>query len=140
MRAVRHLITTDELQARTRTPLANFVRDLDCHDLMAMGTLHWQVTRPRTRAGYTASRRPTAPAGQTRLDNLKELTQSMQSFETLQAYLNTFHWSWTFERRDENADGGSGSVQIMTLHGARLEFTLVFLPVGRKASSPASAV
>jgi len=130
MRAVRHLITTDELQARTRTPLANFVRDLDrWRDLMAMGTPHWQVTETLLdESGYTAMQKADRTSGQTRLDNLKELTQSMQSFETLQAYLEHVSLVMDLERRDENADG-SGSVQIMTLHGAKgLEFPLVFLP------------
>ncbi|MFS0710009.1 ATP-dependent helicase [Brevundimonas phoenicis] len=130
MRAVRHLITTDELQARTRTPLANFVRDLDrWRDLMAMGTPHWQVMETLLdESGYTAMQKADRTSGQTRLDNLKELTQSMQSFETLQAYLEHVSLVMDLERRDENADG-SGSVQIMTLHGAKgLEFPLVFLP------------
>ncbi len=130
MRAVRHLITTDELQARTRTPLANFVRDLDrWRDLMAMGTPHWQVTETLLdESGYTAMQKADRTSGQTRLDNLKELTQSMQQFETLQAYLEHVSLVMDLERRDENADG-SGSVQIMTLHGAKgLEFPLVFLP------------
>lgn len=130
MRAVRHLITTEELQARTRTPLANFVRDLDrWRDLMAMGTPHWQVTETLLdESGYTAMQKADRTSGQTRLDNLKELTQSMQQFETLQAYLEHVSLVMDLERRDENADG-SGSVQIMTLHGAKgLEFPLVFLP------------
>jgi len=130
MQAVRHLITTDELQARIRTPLANFVRDLDrWRDLMAMGTPHWQVTETLLdESGYTAMQKADRTSGQTRLDNLKELTQSMQSFETLQAYLEHVSLVMDLERRDENADG-SGSVQIMTLHGAKgLEFPLVFLP------------
>ncbi|MBD7940059.1 ATP-dependent helicase [Brevundimonas guildfordensis] len=130
MRAVRHLITTDELQARTRTPLANFVRDLDrWRDLMAMGTPYWQVTETLLdESGYTAMQKADRTSGQTRLDNLKELTQSMQQFETLQAYLEHVSLVMDLERRDENADG-SGSVQIMTLHGAKgLEFPLVFLP------------
>lgn len=130
MQAVRHLITTDELQARTRTPLANFVRDLDrWRDLMAMGTPHWQVTETLLdESGYTAMQKADRTSGQTRLDNLKELTQSMQSFETLQAYLEHVSLVMDLERRDENADG-SGSVQVMTLHGAKgLEFPLVFLP------------
>ena len=130
MRAVRHLITTDELQARTRTPLGNFVRDLDrWRDLLAMGTPHWQVTETLLdESGYAAMQKADRTSGQTRLDNLKELTQSMQQFETLQAYLEHVSLVMDLERRDENADG-SGSVQIMTLHGAKgLEFPLVFLP------------
>jgi DNA helicase-2/ATP-dependent DNA helicase PcrA len=63
-------------------------------------------------------------SGQTRLDNLKELVQSMQAFETLQAYLE--HVSLVL---DLDRESGEDSVQIMTLHSAKgLEFPLVFLP------------
>ena len=62
--------------------------------------------------------------GQTRLDNLKELVQAMQGFDTLQAYLEHVSLVMDMERAS-----GDDSVQIMTLHGAKgLEFPLVFLP------------
>ena len=130
MQAVRHLITTDELQARTRTPLANFVRDLDrWRDLATMGTPHWQVTETLLdESGYTEMQKADRTSGQTRLDNLKELTQAMQAFDTLQAYLE--HVSLVMDlERNAGQDSETGSVQIMTLHGAKgLEFPLVFLP------------
>jgi DNA helicase-2/ATP-dependent DNA helicase PcrA len=129
MQAVRHLITTDELQARTRTPLANFVRDLDrWRDLAAMGTPHWQVTETLLdESGYTDLQKADRTSGQTRLDNLKELTQAMQAFDTLQAYLE--HVSLVMDLDRAAPESESGAVQIMTLHGAKgLEFPLVFLP------------
>jgi len=129
MQAVRHLITTDELQARTRTPLANFVRDLDrWRDLATMGTPHWQVTETLLdESGYTDMQKADRTSGQTRLDNLKELTQAMQSFETLQGYLE--HVSLVMDLDRAAPESESGAVQIMTLHGAKgLEFPLVFLP------------
>jgi len=129
MQAVRHLITTDELQARTRTPLANFVRDLDrWRDLAVMGTPHWQVTETLLdESGYTAMQKADRTSGQTRLDNLKELTQAMQAFETLQGYLE--HVSLVMDLDRAAPESESGAVQIMTLHGAKgLEFPLVFLP------------
>ena len=129
MQAVRHLITTDELQARTRTPLANFVRDLDrWRDLAAMGTPHWQVTETLLdESGYTEMQKADRTSGQTRLDNLKELTQAMQAFETLQGYLE--HVSLVMDLDRAAPESESGAVQIMTLHGAKgLEFPLVFLP------------
>jgi len=129
MQAVRHLITTDELQARTRTPLANFVRDLDrWRDLAAMGTPHWQVTETLLdESGYTDMQKADRTSGQTRLDNLKELTQAMQAFDTLQAYLE--HVSLVMDLDRAAPESESGAVQIMTLHGAKgLEFPLVFLP------------
>ena len=129
MQAVRHLLTTDELQARTRTPLANFVRDLDrWRDLAVMGTPHWQVTETLLdESGYTDMQKADRTSGQTRLDNLKELTQAMQAFETLQGYLE--HVSLVMDLDRAAPESESGAVQIMTLHGAKgLEFPLVFLP------------
>ncbi|PQZ82772.1 MULTISPECIES: ATP-dependent helicase [unclassified Brevundimonas] len=129
MQAVRHLLTTDELQARTRTPLANFVRDLDrWRDLASMGTPHWQVTETLLdESGYTEMQKADRTSGQTRLDNLKELTQAMQAFDTLQGYLE--HVSLVMDLDRAAPESESGAVQIMTLHGAKgLEFPLVFLP------------
>ncbi|MFK0299318.1 ATP-dependent helicase [Brevundimonas sp. NPDC090276] len=129
MQAVRHLLTTNELQARTRTPLANFVRDLDRWRQMAADMPHWEVTETLLdESGYTAMQKADRTSGQTRLDNLKELTQAMQAFDTLQAYLE--HVSLVMDlERNAGQDSETGSVQIMTLHGAKgLEFPLVFLP------------
>tara|TARA_R110000868_G_scaffold104578_6_gene288132 strand:+ start:13332 stop:15668 length:2337 start_codon:yes stop_codon:yes gene_type:complete len=125
MAAVRDLITSDELQARTRTALSNFVRDIDRWRAMAVDSPHWEVTETLLEeSGYTDMQKADRATGQTRLDNLKELTQAMQAFETLGAYLE--HVSLVME-----IDRGAGddAVQIMTLHGAKgLEFPLVFLP------------
>ena len=125
MSAVRDLITSDELQARTRTALSNFVRDIDRWRTFAQTTTHWELTETvLEESGYTDMQKADRATGQTRLDNLKELTQSMQQFVTLPAYLE--HVSLVMDLdRGESAD----SVQIMTLHGAKgLEFPLVFLP------------
>ena len=45
-------------------------------------------------SGYTDMQKADRATGQTRLDNLKELTQSMQSFETLAPIWSTSRWSW----------------------------------------------
>ncbi|MBU1326283.1 MAG: UvrD-helicase domain-containing protein [Alphaproteobacteria bacterium] len=129
MTAVRELITSDELQARTRTALANFVRDLDRWRALAEDTPHWTLTETiLEESGYTEMQKADRTSGQTRLENLKELVQSMQGFETLLAYLE--HVSLVMDLDRGDGDGSeSGSVQIMTLHGAKgLEFPLVFLP------------
>jgi DNA helicase-2/ATP-dependent DNA helicase PcrA len=118
-------VRTDELPARTRTALANFLRDLD----------RWRA-RPRPapcppaetileESGYTdALRLDKGPTSQTRLENLKELVQSMGAFDTLEAYLE--HVSLVM---DLDRGAGDDAVQIMTLHSAKgLEFPLVFLP------------
>jgi DNA helicase-2/ATP-dependent DNA helicase PcrA len=129
MTAVRQLITSDELQARTRTALANFVRDLDRWRALAEDTPHWTLTETiLEESGYTEMQKADRTSGQTRLENLKELVQSMQGFETLLAYLEHVSLVMDLDRGDGDRSE-SGSVQIMTLHGAKgLEFPLVFLP------------
>lgn len=125
MTAVRDLITSDELQARTRTAFANFIRDIDRWRQFAQTSSHWELTETvLEESGYTDMQKADRATGQTRLDNLKELVQSMQAFDGLTAYLE--HVSLVMDLdRGESAD----SVQVMTLHGAKgLEFPLVFLP------------
>jgi DNA helicase-2/ATP-dependent DNA helicase PcrA len=76
-------------------------------------------------SGYVdALRLDKGPTSQTRLENLKELVQSMGAFESLSAYLE--HVSLVM---DLDRGAGEDAVQIMTLHSAKgLEFPLVFLP------------
>jgi DNA helicase-2/ATP-dependent DNA helicase PcrA len=124
--AARQLTQTDELAARTRTALANFLRDLDRWRGDAERTPHQRLMETvLEESGYTdALRLDKGPTSQTRLENLKELVQSMGSFENLSAYLE--HVSLVMDLdRGPSAD----AVQIMTLHSAKgLEFPLVFLP------------
>ena len=114
MAAVRHLIGSDELQARTRTAFSNFIRDIDRWRALAQTTSHWELTEAvLEESGYNDMQKADRATGQTRLDNLKELTQSMQQFDGLTAYLE--HVSLVMDLdRGESAD----SVQVMTLHGA----------------------
>ena len=124
--AARERVRTDELAARTRTSLSNFLRDLDRWRAEAERTAHARIMEQvLEESGYTdALRLDKNPTSQTRLENLKELVQSMANFETLQAYLE--HVSLVMDLdRGPQAD----AVQIMTLHSAKgLEFPLVFLP------------
>lgn len=126
MQAAREAIATDELAARTRTALSNFIRDVDRWRGQAQALHHSRLTEQvLEESGYTdALRLDKTPTAQTRLENLKELVQSMQSFDTLEAYLE--HVSLVMDMdRGPQAD----AVQIMTLHSAKgLEFPLVFLP------------
>ncbi|WP_304177805.1 ATP-dependent helicase [Phenylobacterium aquaticum] len=124
--AARQIVQTDELPARTRTALANFLRDIDRWraqtEVLPLPRLMEQVLEE---SGYTDMLRlDKTPTAQTRLENLKELVQSVGSFENLQAYLE--HVSLVMDMdRGPQAD----AVQIMTLHSAKgLEFPLVFLP------------
>ena len=124
--AARGLVQTDEITARTRTALSNFLRDLDRWRALRETLPHARLLETvLEESGYTdALRLDKGPTSQTRLENLKELVQSMGAFETLQAYLE--HVSLVM---DLDRGAGDDAVQIMTLHAAKgLEFPLVFLP------------
>ena len=124
--AARGVVHTDELPTRTRTALSTFLRDLDRWSALAATQHHAQVAETvLEESGYTDMlRADKGPTSQTRLENLKELVQSMAAFDTLQSYLE--HVSLVM---DLDRGAGEDSVQVMTLHGAKgLEFPLVFLP------------
>jgi DNA helicase-2/ATP-dependent DNA helicase PcrA len=68
----------------------------------------------------------------TRLENLKELINSLDEFENLQDYLE--HVSLL---TDNDADLARSHVKIMTMHAAKgLEFNTVFLPGWEEGSFP----
>jgi DNA helicase II / ATP-dependent DNA helicase PcrA len=124
--ASRGLVNTDELPARTRTNLSNFLRDMDRWRALRETLPHQRLLETiLEESGYTdALRLDKGPTSQTRLENLKELVQSMGAFDTLEAYLEHIALVMDLDR-----EAGEDAVQIMTLHGAKgLEFPLVFLP------------
>jgi len=124
--AARQVVRTDELAARTRTALANFLRDLDRWRVQSRESPHPRLMEQiLEESGYTdALRLDKTPTAQGRLENLKELVQSMGAHEDLQSYLE--HVSLVM---DLDKGPQADSVQIMTLHSAKgLEFPLVFLP------------
>ncbi len=126
MAAARDVILSDELPARARTALSNFLRDLDRWRGQAAAVQHARLTETiLEESGYIdALRLDKGPTSQTRLENLKELVQSMSAFDSLEAYLE--HVSLV---ADLDRGAGDDAVQIMTLHSAKgLEFPLVFLP------------
>ncbi len=124
--AARLMVQGDDLPARTRTALANFLRDMDRWRGLSAKVSHAELMETvLEESGYTDMvRADRSPQSQGRLDNLKELVQSMGQFENLTAYLE--HVSLVM---DLDRGAGSDSVHIMTLHSAKgLEFPLVFLP------------
>ena len=124
--ASRDMVLTDELPARARTALNGFLRDVERWRAQINETHHPRLTETiLEESGYIdALRLDKGPTSQTRLENLKELVQSMGAFETLSDYLE--HVSLV---ADIDRAGGDDAVQIMTLHSAKgLEFPLVFLP------------
>ncbi len=125
-RAARQIVLTDELAAKTRTALANFLRDLDRWRAEASRIPHFRLMEVvLEESGYTdALRLDRSPQAQGRLENLKELINAMSQFDTLESFLE--HVSLVL---DLDRSSGDDRVQIMTLHQAKgLEFPLVFLP------------
>ncbi|MFT6696536.1 MAG: DNA helicase-2/ATP-dependent DNA helicase PcrA [Paracoccaceae bacterium] len=76
-------------------------------------------------SGYTDMwRNEKTPEAPGRLENLKELSKSLEAFENLQGFLE--HISLVM---DNDTEDGGAKVSIMTLHAAKgLEFPVVFLP------------
>ena len=123
---LRLIQSPDDDLAFERIVISNFIRDVDRWRGAAQAMHHSRLTEQvLEESGYTdALRLDKTPTAQTRLENLKELVQSMQGFDSLEAYLE--HVSLVMDMdRGPQAD----AVQIMTLHSAKgLEFPLVFLP------------
>ena len=124
--AAREVADSDELPPKARKALgelaANFARWTDTAKLLPHTELAEMVL---DECGYTdmlkADKSAEAPG---RLDNLKEFVRSMESFESLAAFLE--HVSLVMEiAQDESGD----RINLMTLHAAKgLEFNTVFLP------------
>jgi DNA helicase-2/ATP-dependent DNA helicase PcrA len=125
MTAVRDLVETDELPGRAKTPLVGFLRDYDRWREQAREVSADElIDRVLTDTGYYDMQRADKTSGQTRLDNLKELGDSMQAFDNLEAFLEHVSLVMDLER-----DNGASSVRLMTLHAAKgLEFPVVYLP------------
>jgi DNA helicase-2/ATP-dependent DNA helicase PcrA len=122
--AAADLVRTDELTGRSRTALATFLRDMDRWRGLAIAHPRLAETILEESGYIDLLRLDKGPTSQTRLENLKELVQSMGAFDTLEAYLE--HVSLV---TDLDREAGDDAVQIMTLHSAKgLEFPLVFLP------------
>ncbi len=124
--AAREIAQTDELPPKARKALtelaANFSRWTDTSRVIPHTELAEMVL---DESGYTdmlkADKSAEAPG---RLENLKEFVRSMESFESLAAFLE--HVSLVMEiAQDESGD----RINLMTLHAAKgLEFNTVFLP------------
>ncbi|HRO04137.1 MAG TPA: 3'-5' exonuclease, partial [Terricaulis sp.] len=124
--AARELILTDDLPLKARTALRAFLNDLDRWREQSRHISHVELTEIiLDESGYTEMlRNDKSPQAQTRLENLKELVQSMGQYDTLEAYLE--HVALVLDIENES-DGEN--VQLSTLHAAKgLEWPLVFLP------------
>ncbi|WIM09391.1 UvrD-helicase domain-containing protein [Enhydrobacter sp.] len=124
--AARRAIETDELKARPRKVLGDLVRSFERWRGMLDGMHHVEVVETMLdESGYTDMlRADRSPEAEGRLENLKELTNALQEFDTLPAFLE--HVALL----TDNAENAAGDmVSVMTLHAAKgLEFDTVFLP------------
>ena len=124
--AARELALTDELPLKARTALRAFLSDLERWRERARAISHVELAEIiLDESGYTEMlRNDKSPQAQTRLENLKELVQSMAQFDTLAGYLE--HVALVL---DIEAESDGDNVHISTLHAAKgLEWPLVFLP------------
>lgn len=124
--ATRTLLETEELKPKQRTVLRDLIAQFDNWSERSRTINHADLAQQiLDESGYTemwqADKSPDSPG---RLENLKELVNSMAEFETLGGFLE--HISLVMDRDTGEADD---AVSIMTLHGAKgLEFDSVFLP------------
>jgi DNA helicase-2/ATP-dependent DNA helicase PcrA len=124
--AIRMLIETEELKPKQRSTLRMLVSQFDNWAYRAESLQPYQlVEQILEESGYMdmlAADKSVESQG--RKENLKELSRSMEEFETLGGFLE--HISLVMDR--DNAET-SDAVTIMTLHSAKgLEFNTVFLP------------
>lgn len=126
LQAASDIVLTDELKPKARKSLLDVVADFSRWQDMLDTTPHTELAEKiLDESGYTAmwqnDKSAEAPG---RLENLKELIRSMESFESLRGFLE--HVSLVMDvEQNENMD----AISIMTLHSAKgLEFETVFLP------------
>jgi len=142
--AVRALIHTEELKPKQRTTLRQLMEQFDdwaqrARALPSEDSLEDEVAAPARKdpphvalaqqvldeSGYTEMwQNDRSAESEGRLENLKELVNSMGEFDSLGGFLE--HVSLVMDRDTGEADD---AVSIMTLHSAKgLEFETVFLP------------
>ncbi len=124
--AAGDIIETDEMKPKARKALFDVVQSFRRWQGLLENTPHTELAEQiLEESGYTDmwknDKSAEAPG---RLENLKELIRSMDSFESMRGFLE--HVSLVMDaEQNENLD----AVSIMTLHSAKgLEFDTVFLP------------
>ncbi|MDC9701370.1 MAG: UvrD-helicase domain-containing protein [Alphaproteobacteria bacterium] len=128
MEAARFCSQEGKLKPKTRLSLVHFLKKMDqwrsLLDEMPHPDLAGLVLEE---SGYTRMwQQDKSPDAQGRLENLKELVQSMESFENMIEFLE--HVS-LFMDTEQQGNKKEDKVNIMTLHAAKgLEFNTVFLP------------
>jgi DNA helicase-2/ATP-dependent DNA helicase PcrA len=124
--AAREIAQTDEVPPKARKALGQLAANIGRWTDTSRHIPHTELAEMvLDESGYTdmlkADKSAEAPG---RLENLKEFVRSMESFESLAAFLE--HVSLVMEiAQDESGD----RINLMTLHAAKgLEFNTVFLP------------
>ena len=124
--AATDIIETDELKPKARKALFDVIQSFRRWQELLENTPHTELAEQiLEESGYTDmwknDKSAEAPG---RLENLKELIRSMESFESMRGFLE--HVSLVMDAEtNENLD----AVSIMTLHSAKgLEFDTIFLP------------
>ena len=126
VRAAQDLIGTDELRGAARRGVGDLLESFTrWRSLIGTAPLSELLETMLDESGYTEmwqlDKSIDAPG---RLDNLRELVNTVEEYETLTAFLD--HVSLVMDH--DNAPDGD-MVNIMTVHGAKgLEFDTVFLP------------
>ncbi|SJZ32260.1 DNA helicase-2 / ATP-dependent DNA helicase PcrA [Enhydrobacter aerosaccus] len=124
--AARRALETDELKPRPRKLLGDLIKSFERWRDMLDGINHVEVVETMLdESGYTDMlRADRSPEAEGRLENLKELTNALQEFDTLPAFLE--HVALLTDNAEK---AGGDMVSVMTLHAAKgLEFDTVFLP------------
>ncbi len=125
-RAAQMIVETDELGPKPRASLKQVITDFSRWRSFIDGLPHTELAEMiLDESGYTEmwqnDKSPQAPG---RLDNLKELVQSMDEFENLTGFLEHISLVMDMDRGESEE-----KVNLMTLHSAKgLEFDTVFLP------------
>ena len=132
--AIRMLVDTEELKPKQRTTLRGLVSQFDDWAFHAQTMKPFElVERILEESGYTdmlSADKSVESEG--RKENLKELSRSMEEFDTLGGFLE--HIALVMDRDTGEAND---AVTIMTLHGAKgLEFNTVFLPGWEEGTFP----
>jgi DNA helicase II / ATP-dependent DNA helicase PcrA len=127
MQAARVLVETEELKPKPRQTLRDLMASFGRWAAQSEVLGHQELAELiLEESGYTdmwQKDRTAEAAG--RLENLKELVRSMESFENMAGFLE--HISLVMDASEEGAS--EDKVSILTLHGAKgLEYDTVFLP------------
>jgi DNA helicase-2/ATP-dependent DNA helicase PcrA len=124
--AAEDLAAADELAPKARAALSDLAKSFARWQQQAQLIDHIDLAEMvLEESGYTEMlKADKSPDAAGRLDNLKELVRSMESFDSLASFLE--HVSLVMELENNDSED---RLNLMTLHAAKgLEFDVVFLP------------